>query len=144
MGAILCMDATSSGSGNRKEMRHLSGYVHFASSYHLPSNAEFKYYQYIDKNRRFRNKRVELEMHTYYGQLRRVLVIKEPQEAKDILLAVVQSIKVDETPGSSNITFYKEMGPSYVVDLNTVECLVGRIRDRERWAIVDRAPKSHT
>ncbi|KAF8345262.1 hypothetical protein F5887DRAFT_1061833 [Amanita rubescens] len=103
-----------------------------------------RYYQYIDKNRRFRNKRVELEERTYYGQLRRVLVIKKPQEAKDILLAVVQSIKVDETPGGCNITFYKEMGPSYVVDLNTVECVVGRIWDRERWAIVDRAPKSHT
>jgi hypothetical protein len=124
-------------------MRHLFGYVHFASPYHSSSNTKFKYYQSIDKNTRYRNKRVELETRSFYGQLLRVLVIKEPREAKNILLAVVQSIKVDKTPGGGNTTFYKEMGPSYVVDLNTVEGVVGRIRDRGCWAIVDRAPKSH-
>lgn len=126
-----------------RETRHLFGYVHFMSPYHSPSNTEFKYYQYIDKNRRSRKKSVDLEKHTFYGQLRCVLVIKPP-EAKDILLAVVQSIKVDRMPGASNITYYKETGPLYVVDLNTIEGVVGRIRDRGRWAIVDRAPKSHT
>ena len=82
-------------------------------------------------------------MHTFYGQLLRVLVIEAPQ-AKTMLLAIVRSIKIDKRPGDGTMTFYKEMGPLYAVDLNTVECVVGRIWDRERWAIVNRAPKSHT
>jgi hypothetical protein len=87
--------------------------------------------------------REELEKHTFYGQLLRVLVIKKPR-GMNKLLAIIESIKVDETPGGRDITFYKEMGPMYAVDLNAVECVIGRIWDREHWAIVDRAPESHT
>jgi len=87
---------------------------------------------------------VDLEKDTFYGQLRRILVVEVPQ-AKPMLLAIVQSIKLDKRAGDGTITFFKEpLGPLYAVDLNTVEGVVGRIWDRERWAIVDRAPKSHT
>ena len=127
-----------------RETRLLFGYVRFASPYHSPSNTKFEYYQYIDKNRRYRKKKVELEKRTFYGQLRFVLVIKEPQEAKDILIAVVRSIEVDRMPGSSNITYYKDTGPLYTVDLNTIEGVVGRIWDHKCWAIVNRVPELHT
>ena len=143
MEAISCMDVISSGSRNMKEMHHLSGCV-LCVTYHLPSNIESKYYQYVDKNRCFKKKRIKFNKCTFYGQLLCVLVIKQPQDTKDKLLALIKSIKVNETLVDGNITFYKEMGPQYIVDLNTIECVVGRIWDHTHWVIVDRALESHT
>ena len=39
-----------------------------------------------------------------------------------------------------NIVHYKEMGALTVVDLKTVECIVGRVHDCGEWAIIDREP----
>ncbi|KIL60634.1 hypothetical protein M378DRAFT_83455 [Amanita muscaria Koide BX008] len=54
------------------------------------------------------------------------------------IYAVIQSVKVSEKD-SSGIQYYKELGSIMVIDLNVVQCVVGRIRDRNRWAIVDRS-----
>jgi len=88
---------------------------------------------------------VQLEKRTFYGQLLSILVIKVQKSleiTETVLLATIQSIVVERTPPSCNITFYKGMGARCVVDLNAVECVVGRIKDCGRWAIVDRAPPS--
>ncbi len=117
----------------------------FALCFHLPSDKELQYYQYVDKNTRHRRMTVQLEKRTFYGQLLSILVIKVQKSleiTETVLLATIQSIVVERTPPSCNITFYKGMGARCVVDLNAVECVVGRIKDRGRWAIVDRAPPS--
>lgn len=87
------------------------------------------------------------EKRTFYGQLLRVVVIDVPaspdlktNSAETVLFAIVRSINVEHCSG--NTTFYKETGPVYSIDLNTVECVVGRVHDRGLWAIVDRAPTS--
>jgi hypothetical protein len=42
------------------------------------------------------------------------------------------------------INYYKDLGPKEFVDLNQIKCVVGRIMDRGRWAIVDRnKPLAH-
>jgi hypothetical protein len=112
---------------------------------HLPSDKELQYYQYLDKNARHKRMAIQLENRTFYGQLLSILVIKVQKSlevTETVLLATIQSIVVEDSPPSCNITYYKDMGPKYVVDLNAVECVVGRIKDRGRWAIVDRAPPS--
>jgi len=38
-----------------------------------------------------------------------------------------------------NIYYYKEFGVEEVVDLETVQCVVGRVKDKGEWAIVDRS-----
>ncbi|KAJ8089146.1 hypothetical protein PM082_014394 [Marasmius tenuissimus] len=35
--------------------------------------------------------------------------------------------------------FNKEEGPMHVVDVMNVQCLVGRVKDRNEWAVVDRS-----
>jgi hypothetical protein len=54
------------------------------------------------------------------------------------IYAIIQSVKVSEKD-SFGIHYYKELGPIMIVDLNVVQCVVGRIRDRNQWAIVDRS-----
>jgi hypothetical protein len=34
---------------------------------------------------------------------------------------------------------YKEFGADEVVDLKTVQCVIGRVKDRGEWSIVDRS-----
>jgi hypothetical protein len=54
------------------------------------------------------------------------------------IYAVMRSVKIDEVD-TYGINYYQEMGPLEVVDINTIQCVVGRIQDRKRWAIVDRS-----
>ncbi len=53
-----------------------------------------------------------------------------------IILAVIQSVKQTL---ENNIYYYKEVGIIEAVDLTTVDCVVGRIWDQGRWAIVDQS-----
>ena len=53
-----------------------------------------------------------------------------------IILALIKNVKATLT---DSVYYYKELGVDEVVDLTTVECVVGRIWDRDEWAIVDRS-----
>jgi hypothetical protein len=63
-------------------------------------------------------------------------------ETTTLVLAMIRSTDVSyETP--LKIPYYKEFGPLEVVDMSTVMCIVGRVKDhRGRWGIVDRSGKS--
>jgi hypothetical protein len=80
----------------------------------------------------------------FFGQLLQILVIDVPaapqigiNTEEKIILAAIRPVKVMERT-SNGIVFYKDYGPVEVVDLNVIQCVVGRIWDREKWAIVDR------
>ena len=51
-----------------------------------------------------------------------------------IILALIKNVKAALT---DNIYYYKGSGVNEVVDLTTVQCVVGRIQDRDEWAIID-------
>ena len=51
-----------------------------------------------------------------------------------IILAWIKNVKVTLT---DNIYYYKAFGVDEVVDL--IQCVVGRIWDRDEWAIIDRS-----
>ena len=105
-------------------------------------------------------------MHDFFGQLLRIFVIDVPDSLqaadnsdknedededtsatgrehvdlcqKQWVYAVIHLIKVIEMD-SFGINYYEEMGPIEVVDLNMIQCVVGQIHDRGRWAIIDRS-----
>ena len=59
--------------------------------------------------------------------------------AATILFAIIRSCKVTSKHPTLDIHYYSELGPLEVVDMTTVQCVVGRVFDRGSWAIVDRS-----
>jgi hypothetical protein len=53
-----------------------------------------------------------------------------------IILAVIQTVKATL---DNDIYYYTEFGVNEVVDLTTMQAVVGRILDRGKWAIIDRS-----
>lgn len=84
----------------------------------------------------------------YFGQLKKILVTELPpgivqsitQPTKVVLAIIDPRETTNET--SLAIPYYTEptkpVAPR-VVDVNTVMCLVGRVKDQGRWAIADRS-----
>ncbi len=102
----------------------------------------------VDRNARYRNRPVEYVPETFWGQLRQILVVKidpipsatPPElEPQILLLAVIRTCAIEDDHNLLDIHYYKNHGRTEVVDLNTVQCCVGRVKDRGRFAIVDRS-----
>ena len=81
------------------------------------------------------------EVKHFFGQLKHILVLELPSAPQlnlamptTIILAVIQNAKATLT---NETYYYKELGVKEVVDLTTVQCVVGRIKHRGKWAIVD-------
>jgi hypothetical protein len=79
----------------------------------------------------------------FFGQLKQILLLELPPTPllnltmpTTIILAVIHNVN---TTLKGDIHFYKDFGINDVVDLTTVQCVVGRIYDRGEWAIVDRS-----
>ncbi|KAI0638582.1 hypothetical protein C8Q77DRAFT_1188451 [Trametes polyzona] len=102
-----------------------------------------RYELLVDRNARFRNQRVILEPRTFYGQLQNIIVLELPftatGESQTLVLGVIQRCEVTEEIASLDVHYYERMGAVEVVDITTVQCVVGRIRDRNRWAVIDRS-----
>ena len=84
-----------------------------------------------------------------FGQLRSILRFDLPAgiapsvtERTTLVLAIIRGVEVSyET--SLKIPYYKRLGRLEAVDMSTVMCVVGHIKDhRGQWAIVDRSGKS--
>ncbi|EKM79514.1 hypothetical protein AGABI1DRAFT_92026 [Agaricus bisporus var. burnettii JB137-S8] len=102
-----------------------------------------KYIQTVDRFARQRNRMPELVPQIFYGQLKRLLVLEVPpipQLLQDlptkIIFAVVQSIRSFQ---ENNVNYYTNLGPIEIVDLSVIECVVGRVKDGNRWGVVDRS-----
>jgi hypothetical protein len=83
----------------------------------------------------------------YFGQLISILVIEFPPgivpsvtQPKTHVLAIVGT-RDTKTETHLGIPYYTEPKVAKVraVDMTTLMCLVGRIKDQGRWAIVDRS-----
>jgi len=104
---------------------------------------EFQYTLYVDRHARHRRKTPDFEEKDFFGQLNRILVLELPPapqldltEPTTLILALIQQVKTTLKDG---IYYYKDCGAEEVVDLNTVKCVIGRVKDRGEWAIVDRS-----
>ncbi|KAF9546385.1 hypothetical protein CPC08DRAFT_738550 [Agrocybe pediades] len=104
-----------------------------------------RYELLVDKNARFSRKKPELVPKTHYGQLQYIVMVKlKPSKGLDIpngdtiLLAVVKSCKIIKST-TLDMHFYKTYGSTDAVDATTLQCLVGRVFDRNHWIIFDRS-----
>lgn len=90
---------------------------------------------------------------TYFGQLLRVLVLELPTSPdlhintpKTLILALIQKLNnVEPQPFANNISSYSDFGALEVVDIATVQAVVGRVHVKDlatgnkRWFIIDRS-----
>ncbi|KAI0659177.1 hypothetical protein C8Q70DRAFT_916325 [Cubamyces menziesii] len=107
-----------------------------------------RYELLVDKNARYRNRPVVLEKKTFYGQLQQIMVISlrpipsavPPQnESSTVVLAAIRRCVVESTHRVLNINYYKRLGGLELVDITTVQCVVGRVQDRGHFGIIDRS-----
>ena len=82
-------------------------------------------------------------MQNFFGQLNRILVLELPSaqqlnldEPTTVIVALIQEVK---TTLRNGIYYFKNFGVEEAVDLNTLQCVVGRVWDRNEWAIIDRS-----
>ena len=89
----------------------------------------------------------EFELHDFFGQLLRLLIISIPESQNDrvqpqmLVYALIKSVKLID-PTVDGIKYYKDFGSMEFIDLNQVKCVIGWIMDHGRWAIVDRSTSS--
>ena len=83
----------------------------------------------------------------YFGQLISILVVELPPgtipshpQSETRVLAIIGT-RDTETETRLGIPYYTEPKEAKVraVDMTTLMCLVGRIKDGRRWAIIDRS-----
>ncbi|THU81651.1 hypothetical protein K435DRAFT_571382, partial [Dendrothele bispora CBS 962.96] len=109
------------------------------------------YEMYVDVHATRRNLDPVYKLETFYGQLQHIYLIHfnsacsqlnllEPSTT--IIMAQIKSCRVDnnnEIEGL-DVHFYSSMGNTDVVDITSIQCLVGRVPvGHNRWAIVDKS-----
>lgn len=82
-------------------------------------------------------------MQNFFGQLNRIFLVELPSAQQlnldrptTVILALIREVKATLRNG---IYYYKNFGADEVVDLSTLQCVVGRVQDRDEWAIIDRS-----
>jgi len=105
----------------------------------------------VDRYAHQPSRRPRYELRTFYGQLQHLYVVRFLEPCRDIglenpitlILAAVRTCNLDNTDQLQglDIRFSRSLndGALHVVDVTSLQCLVGRIRDRGRWAIIDRS-----
>ena len=83
---------------------------------------------------------------TFYGQLQRILHFKlgsipscSISSPQTLVFAVIQSCAVEESDQPLDIHYYSRLGAYDYVDAATIACVVGHVKDRGRFAIIDRS-----
>lgn len=70
------------------------------------------------------------------------VIANSTQQALEIVVfAAVRACDLIETPQTNglDIHYYDKEGQLDIVDLTTIQCVVGRVHDRNRWALIDRS-----
>ena len=103
----------------------------------------------VDKNARHRNLPVVLEPTIFFGQVQHLfafdigpsqeLGLEEPENI--ILAAICTCADAKVLSAGGSIYYYTHEGSLEVIDVECIQCGVGRIKDGDRWAIVDRSGK---
>ncbi|KAH9930109.1 uncharacterized protein B0H18DRAFT_873442 [Fomitopsis serialis] len=112
-------------------------------------NASYvRYESLVDKFAGQRNRPSVFELRTFYGELQHIVSLDVQvtdtagaRRVETLILAGIRTCKLDDrpSPGGLDIHYYTTTGRYEVVDINNIQCLVGRIHDRGQWAIVDRS-----
>ncbi|KAJ3489496.1 hypothetical protein NLI96_g2091 [Meripilus lineatus] len=107
-----------------------------------------RYELLVDANSRYHNRPVSLLKQTFYGQLQHVYAfeladtpgrIGQEQERPYIIVGVIRSCVIQRDHPSLDIHYYEKEGGLEVVDITSVQCLIGRVKEDKGWAIIDRS-----
>ncbi|CDO68471.1 hypothetical protein BN946_scf184754.g5 [Trametes cinnabarina] len=106
-----------------------------------------RYEVLVDQNARFRHAEVALQPKTLYGQLQHIFEVQlapmpshgYPDAPSSVILAAIQTCQIQRSNLPLDIHYYTRMGATDYVDVQTIQCLVGRIKDRGHFAIIDRS-----
>ncbi|KAI0371589.1 hypothetical protein BV20DRAFT_1035223 [Pilatotrama ljubarskyi] len=96
-----------------------------------------RYEVLVDQNARYRNRPVILKKKTLYGQLQCIFYVQ--------LLAIpltpfpIQTCIIQRANKDLDIHYYKRLGSVDYVDVTTIQCVVGRIKDDGQFALIDRS-----
>jgi hypothetical protein len=110
----------------------------------------------VDKFAHMRRRKPVFEPKTFYGQLEHIYVIRLTPSGSDIqvnsdlqtpiILAAIRNCKTREQGPTEleglDIHLYSTMGGLDVVDITSVQALVGRVKytvDGGGWAVIDRS-----
>lgn len=90
-----------------------------------------------------------MERKVFYGQFHYALVVQIPKietktlniAAKDYILACVSPCNTNTIDGAVKLAHYKDkdVDPQEFIDVQSIECLVGRVLTRGHWWIIDRS-----
>ncbi|KAJ7181159.1 hypothetical protein C8R46DRAFT_885782, partial [Mycena filopes] len=109
-----------------------------------------KYTLFVDKNARHRNMAVELEPQVFFGQVRKLITLPVPAHfparrvtsPRTIILAAVSQANLTRRNKVGMAYFdckSRDLGPvTEVIDVDTIDCLAGRIQAGKRWACLVR------
>ncbi|KAI0750343.1 hypothetical protein BC629DRAFT_1297723 [Irpex lacteus] len=113
-------------------------------------NRDASYVRYnldVDRNARFRNMESVFEARDFYGQVQHFIVVPLPivqsiglEKPTTLVLAIIRSCVIEDHHLALNTHYYSRTGSLDVVDLTTIKCLIGRIKEpcRGQWATIDR------
>ena len=89
---------------------------------------------------------------THYGELVHIISITLPQDHESLhpsrqvnsIVALVSRCTLKDDPQLTGLDFHsfsKKRKSFDVIDITSVQCLVGRVKSRNSWAIIDRGRK---
>ncbi|KAJ7073432.1 hypothetical protein B0H15DRAFT_792867 [Mycena belliarum] len=106
-----------------------------------------RYVLLVDVNARNRRLAPVYKPTTFYGQLQNIFVVKLPAagelnliEPTTLILAAISQCKI-VAHNDLDMHYYRDEGAVQVVDMTSVQCLVGRIKTTSgrEWVILDRS-----
>ena len=102
-----------------------------------------QYTQLVDWHAHNHRKTPEFELQNFFGQLCCILLLEllsapwlKLDKPTTVILALIWEVKATLR---ESIYYYKKFGIEEVVDMKTVQCVVGRVKDRGEWAIIDQS-----
>ena len=109
----------------------------------------YQFEMLVDKNACYPKRPVELEPKVFFGQLQHIFVVSleasptlKLTKSTTLILAAIRTCYNPQTKRENGIYYYSRDGPLEVVDITCIQCLVGRVKDSDEWAIVDRSDGS--
>jgi hypothetical protein len=107
-----------------------------------------QYELYVDKYARQRRKTPKLELKTFYGQIQHIILVRLPatqdlqlNEPETVILASIKNCPIKRSNDLDMHYYQGEDGYTEIVDITSIQCLVGRIFDRDWWTVIDRSGK---
>jgi hypothetical protein len=69
----------------------------------------------------------------------------EPKEPQSVCLAVIRQVDaiLPNAHGMPPILFYSQSGSLDPADIKSIQCVIGRVEDREKWGLVDSMARWH-